>query len=81
MCTYAFGSNHVVWLAGIAWSLVSGTNVIAAGRRWILDSVELGSGFELSVAMVFGRNFSGGRVAEDFSYLVHVGLGCLPQID
>ena len=62
-------------------AFVSGTTVFVAGRRWILNSAELGVGFELSVALVSGGNVYGGRVASDFSNLVHIGVGCLSKTD
>ena len=75
------GSNHALRLAGIAWSLVSRTDVVVTGRRWILDIVKLGFGFQFPLAVVIGGDFSSGRVAGNRPDLVRVGLGRIPPTD
>jgi hypothetical protein len=72
------GSNNFVRLAGIAWSLVSGTSVVVARRRWILDSTELGFDFEFPVALVVRGDVSRSCVADYFSSLEYIGLVGLP---
>jgi len=79
--TYAYaqimGSGFIMRMARIAWSLVSGKNVLAAGRDWILDPVEPRFGFDIFVALVTGGNISNRGLANDHFDLGHVGLGGL----
>ena len=65
-------------LARFAWSLVSGKNVLAAGRDWVLDPVELGTDLDVFMALVIRRDISDGGVAVDPVDLGRIGLGCIP---